>query len=447
MIAWATEKIMTRYIRSNFSPETIERLAGLINRRNGERPNGKLTGAIQSIRLRKTINYVYKHSPFYRSMFERLKIAPSSILTVEDLKRLPLTSPEDIKDLEKFLCVPHHRLSAVYTSSGTTGEPKRVYFTLRDLQILINVNAVLMRVGHRGRFVALIALPVCHGLWIASSIAHKMVERAGGLPLPVGADNPQDTLRWMRRFNPNVVISSPSIMTAVTREAEREGYRPRIDKLLLSGEMLSEAHKSYFSRYWGADVYNGYGSTEMGGAQTIAQPGCSGFHPNDLHLVTEIVDPQTGKPAEEGEIVFTTLSREAMPLLRYRSGDRGRWINCGCNLPLRTLKITGRTDDMIVAGDMNLFGPLIAKAISGVPGASGRVRIELHKHELKDKMVLYVEGGPLDTEDVFLALHCTYPEIETNVYNGNLSLEIKTGVDLGTQIKALSILDKRFVGT
>lgn len=282
-----------------------------------------------------------------------------------------------------------------------------------------------------------------HGLWMGSATAQRVVERAGGLPIPVGADDPQETLKWMQRFEPNVVMSSPSYMTALTREAERAGYRPKLERILLGGEVLTQEQKARFREYWDTVVYDSYGSTEIGGAQTIALPECTAFNMNDLHLVTEIVNPETGAPADEGELVFTTLTREVMPLVRYRSGDRGRWADCPCSLPFSAVQLAGRTDDMFVAGDMNLYGNVIADAVAKVAGTSGRVVLRLDKAELTDRLTVRVEGRGVNADDVRNALFTAYPELRVNTANGNLILEIETDVDLGRQIKALKIVDSR----
>lgn len=437
------ERAMGWFEDHNYSPGIVQKTAGFVVKHIDSGASRRIVREIQLRRLRHTLQYVAARSPFYREMFDRLGLRPADIRSVKDLQKLPFTTANDIRNWKQFLCVPQNRLAAVFTTSGTTGEPKRVYFTYREMQILTNLSALVLRMGHAGRFVVLIAFPTRHGLWIGSATAHRAIERAGGLPIPAGADETRETIHWMKRFEPNIIFSSPSYMAALAREAEQEGYRPKIDKVLTGGELLTDEHKRYFNEYWGAEVYDSYGSTEIGTAQTIALPGCRAFHFNDLHLVTEIINPATGKPAEEGEMVFTTLRREAMPLLRYRSGDRARWAECGCGLPLATAKIIGRTDEMMVVGDMNLYGWVIIKAISKVPGATGRIAIKLLKRGLTDQMVLRVEGD-VGTEDVRRALQEAYPELETNIANGNLILGIETGVDLGGQIKSIKILDERF---
>jgi phenylacetate-CoA ligase len=424
-------------------PKTVKRVARLLAKLGNRGPDAGTVRQIQRLRLRQTMHYVYEHSPFYREKFEDYGIRPGQVRELADLQNLPFTTSDDIRDARRFLCVPEDELRAVFTTSGSTGEPKRVYYTWRDTQMLTNLAAVLLRVGRPGRLWALIALPMAHGLWIGAPSAARTVERAGGLPIPVGTGDPAETLRWMRRFQPDVVLSCPSYMTALTREAEREGYRFQLDQILLSGEMLPPDHKRYFHAYWGASISDAYGATEIGGAQAIAQPACTAFSLNDLHLATEIVDPATRQPADEGELVFTTLGREAMPLVRYRSGDRARWADCACGLPVGTMQLLGRVDDMLVAGDMNLFGQVIADRIAQAPGATGRVELVLTKVELTDRLRLRVEGQGVDPEGVRRALYDAYPELPANIQNGNLIFEIETGVDLGAQIKALKIVDRR----
>jgi len=443
LISGIAEWAMRWFESFNCSPGFVKKSAGLLVKHINNGSNRRVVREIQLRRLRKTMQYVNVYSPFYKNMFNRLGLQPKDIRVVEDLQKLPFTTDDDIRNWRQFLCVPQDRLTAVFATSGTTGEPKRVYFTYREMQMLANLYALTLHMMHAGKFVGLIALPNRHGLWIGSAIAQRAIERAGGLPIPSGAEDTRETIQWMKRFEPNIIFSSPSYMAALTREAEQEGYRPEIDKVFTGGELLTGEHKKYLNEYWRAEVYDSYGSTEIGGAQTLVLPSCCAFHFNDLHLITEIIDPVTGKPAEEGELVFTTLRREAMPLLRYRSGDRARWTECSCELPLVAAKILGRTDKMMVVGDMNLYGRVIMEAISKIPGATGRIAIRLLKNGLTDQMVLRVEGD-VEAEDVRLSLHEAYPELETNIANGNLILDIETSADLGTQIKAIKILDERF---
>ncbi len=443
MIAEAVDRGLRAFEERVANPRTVKQAARMLKKLVGRGMDADLVREIQRLRLQRVMAYVYRRSPFYRQQFDVYGVRPRDVRDLADLQWFPFTTSNDIRDWRQFLCVPEDEVSAVFTTSGSTGEPKRVFYTWREMQMLTNLAAASLRVGHPGRLWALIALPIGHGLWMGAAMAARAVERAGGLPIPVGAGSPAETLRWMQRFEPNVVMSSPSYMTALTREAERQGYQARLEAILLGGEMLTAAHKRYFQEYWGAQVFDAYGSTEIGGAQTIALPECIAFNLNDLHLVTEIVDPSSGVPADEGELVFTTLTREAMPLVRYRSGDRARWADCPCWLPFRSIRLLGRIDDMLVAGDMNLYGQVIAERIAQVPGATGRVELVLDKVGLTDRLRVRVEGGDVNANVVRQALYDAYPELPTNVQNGNLFLEVETGVDLGDQIKALKIVDQR----
>lgn len=443
MIAAMIDRVLSEYERRTTSPVTVKRAASLLEKRLKPGGNAPVFHEIQQRRLCFAMHYVYQRSPFYRESFDRAGVRPVDIQCTDDLRKLPFTTSRDIYDWRRFICVPENDLAAVFTTAGTTGEPKRVYYSFRDMQVLTNLDALVLRGGHPHRLVALIALPLRHGLWIGSVTAQRVVERAGGLPLPVGADDPRETMMWMKRFEPNVVMSSPSYMTALTSEAKRSGYHQRLDAVLLGGETLFESQQVYFRDYWDAQVFDSYGSTEIGGAQTIVLPGCTAFHLNDLHLVTEIIHPETGVPAEEGELVFTTLAREAMPLVRYRSGDLARWSDCSCQSSFTGIQLMGRTDDMVVAGDMNLYGHILADAVAKVPGTSGRIALVLDKVELTDRLMVRVECDEGLQESLKQSLFTAYPELRTNTLNGNLRLEIETGADLDQQIKALKIVDKR----
>jgi len=281
------DKVLQNFEDRNCQPSVIKRAGRMLHRMVETRFTTDIIEKIQQHRLAGTIKYVAAYSPFYRRIFNECGVQANDIQTIADLQKLPFTTVKDIRQWQDFLCVPEEKLSAVFTTSGTTGEPKRIYYTFREMQSLSNLYGLALRIAHTGRLVALIALPIGHGLWIGGTSVQRAVERAGGLPLSVGASDPADSIKWMKRFSPNIVFSSPSYMTALTREAERIGYRTSLDKIILAGELLTSAHKELFHGYWAAGVFDSYGSTEIGSAQTISLPECSAFHLNDLHIVTD----------------------------------------------------------------------------------------------------------------------------------------------------------------
>jgi phenylacetate-CoA ligase len=225
--------------------------------------------------------------------------------------------------------------------------------------------------------------------------------------------------------------------------AEERGYRYALDKVLLGGENLSDTQRERFRHYWDTEVFDTYGATEIGGGQTITLPECPAFHLNDLYLVTEIVDPETGQAADEGALVFTTLMREAMPLLRYRLGDLACWQESNCWLPFSAIELTGRMDDRVEAGGAALYASRIADVIAQVPGSRGRVEMRLDKVELTDRLTLRIAGEGVKEQAVREALFKVYPRIRTNLENESLVLDIETDASLTDQIKAVKLVDER----
>ena len=423
------------------SPAPWRLVARLMGSASGSFFSPARVRALQWIRLRRIVRYAYDHSPFYRESFEALRLRPSDLRRQADCTQIPFTSAHDLRDWQQFLAVSEDRLSAVFTTSGTTGEPKRMYYTARELNALSNVGSLGLRLRIPGRLVALLALPP--GLWMGTGEAQRVVERAGGFGLPVGAPDPALVVTHVRRFAPNVVITSPSFMVALTREAERQNFRIKLEAILVGGETLTRQHVERFRDFWDAPTYNSYGSTEIGGGQTMALPTCECLHLNGLQLFTEIIDPDTGLPADEGELVFTPTVREAMPLLRYRSGDLARWSHCNCWLPFGSIILAGRADDMIVAGDMNFFGHVLGEAAGRAKGATGRLAISVDKIDLTDRLRLRVEGGGVSVAEVRANLFAAYPELPHNLSIGNIRLDIETDAWLNDQFKAVRIVDRR----
>jgi phenylacetate-CoA ligase len=167
-IEWALQSFEGRVVK----PKRVRQVARLLEKLANRRPDAGLVPHIQRLRLRRTMHYAYNHSPFYRDVFEGHRIRPGDIRELTDLQELPFTTSDAIRDPRRCLCVPDDQVSAVFTTSGSTGEPKRVYFTWRDIQMLTNLAAVFLRVGHPSRLWVLIALPIGRGLWIGTPLRH-----------------------------------------------------------------------------------------------------------------------------------------------------------------------------------------------------------------------------------------------------------------------------------
>jgi phenylacetate-CoA ligase len=405
---------------------------------------------IRAIRLRRILDYVERQSPFYADLFRRAGIDSRAVRVPADLVQLPFTTVEDMADPNRFRCVPEGRIAHVFTTSGTTGDPKVVLFTARDLWRSVNLAVAAadllprFQVERPARLVALIALP--QGLWIGSSQAVRLIEYSDGLGLPIGVPPPEFALKMLHRFAANTLITSPSYLAALTRDAAAVGCPATVRLIITGGELLSEDQRATFATSWGAPVLNTYGMTELGGGQAFALPGCRGLHLNEAQVLAEIVDPDTGRPSARGELVFTTLAREAMPLVRYRSGDLGAWVDCGCGLPLRAFTIEGRIGDVFVAGDLNLSGRRIAEALRQVPGTSGRVDIVVDRVDFVDRVTLRVERAPgteIREADVRAALLGIYPEMQASLDARMLAVRIEPVERLDAGAKAYRVIDRR----
>ena len=399
--------------------------------------------ALQCRRLRATVRYTYRHSPFYRAMFDRLSLPPEAIQTPADLRRLPFTTDRDIANWQQFLCVPTDRLSAVYATSGTSGTPKTVYYSYRDLQMLCNMPAIAMRALFPRQLTVAVALPLRHGLWIGADIARRVVERSGGLALPLNMDDPRETLHWLQLFTPNALITAPSYLVLLTGEAQRQGYRPPLARIYLGGELLADDMRAFFADYWQADIVSIYGTTEIGAGQVMSLCAGEAYLLNDLQLVAEIVDPESGEPADDGELVCTTLLREAMPLLRYRSHDRARWVADTRGMALSSIHLEGRLDDLLLVGGLHLYAGVIADALAKLPGASGRLALIIDQVDRLDRLTLRVEGRGVAPAEVRQRLLARYPELDEPLANGGILLQIDPDANLGGQLKALQVDDRR----
>ncbi len=443
MWAESLDTLLSPLERRSASPRTVRWVADRLRNAFRLEGAGRLIRDLQRARLAEALAYAATASPFYR---DRLRGRLPGRIGADDVdalvRELPITEAEPLHDWRRFLAVPESEVAALRTTAGTTGEPKIVAFTWTELQRLYNVWALGLRIEHRGTLRALIALPSEHGLWVGGPSATRAIERAGGLPLPLGTPRPHEALAWMRRLEPNVVVSSPSYLAALTRQAENEGFRIALDRITTGAEPLDVDRRAYLSDYWGAPVSESYGTTEIGGPQSIALPGCRGVHLNDLQLYTEIVEPGGDAPAEEGDLLFTPLKRAAMPLLRYRVGDRARWVRCSCGLPLRSIELARRSDDVVTVGGTHLRAQAIADRIGTVPGATGRVAFVVDRDGPIDRLRLRVEGAA-DEATVRAALLERHPRLEQALDTASLRLRLEIGAHLGDQVKAFRIVDRR----
>jgi len=399
---------------------------------------------IQNLRLRRTVRWVASRSPFYRAKFAEMGIEANRVRGVCDVASLPLTTSDDIMEPDRFLCAAPDEIARIYTTSGTSREPKRIYRTARDFERLVNVAAFLLRSRRwEERLVCMIAH--AQGLFGLAEPAEVVVQRAGGLALPIGQPMPQEALRQLSRFRPNWLMTSPSYMAAMTTQAEREGLRMLLKSIVLDGEILTPEQARRFAEYWGADVVNGYGLTEVG-VVGFGRHGCTALHLNWLNVHAEIVDPDSGRPADEGELVVTSLNQEGMPLLRYRTGDRVRKAGCRCGIASPAIHVFGRLGDGIVVAATNVHGPLIAEEVAGLEQSTGSLELLVDHVEGVDRMTLRVgtkAGTHLDPEAVERKLFSLYPALADDARAAAFQLSIEPVENMRLSPKPLRVRDLR----
>ncbi len=322
----------------------------------GQRLTREMIASHQLCRLKETIARARARSAFYRERFGAL--TEKDLTDLADLPRFPFTSAEDLrKNPLRLLCVSQDDVSRVVTlqSSGTTGAPKRIYFTAADQEATIDFfhhgMSTLAGPGDR----VMILLPGDRAGSVGALLKTGL-ERLGAIPFPHGpVRDAGKTLAFMKRERIDALIGVPTHVLALARHDRDRRAAPK--NVLLTTDHVPEAIRGALKERWGCAVYNHYGMTEMGYGGGVECRARCGYHLRELDLFVEIVDPRTGSPpadGEPGEVVFSTLTREGMPLIRYRTGDLSRFLpgSCPCQTVLRRLeKVTGR-----VAGAVPLAG-------------------------------------------------------------------------------------------
>jgi len=326
----------------------------------------------QLAKLNETLALVCGRSSFYKKLFDGL---PESISSLEEMRQFPFTTPEDIRrNPLQFVCVSQDDIQRVVTlqSSGTTGEPKRIYFTADDQELTIDFFGVGMSTLTEPGERALILLPG-ETPGSVGDLLRMGLERLNRIPIPYGpVRHPLHALETMKNQQADCLVGSPTQVLGLARRWNPQHKAPRT--VLLSTDYGPAAIARELESIWGCEVFNHYGATEMGLGGGVECEAHRGYHLREADLYFEIVHPETGEPLpdeEYGEVVFSTLTRRGMPLIRYRMGDRSRFIpgNCPCGTRLRTMeKVRGRFNGFVSVGEETLRLPDFDEALFPVPG-------------------------------------------------------------------------------
>ncbi len=360
---------------------------------------------LQLNRLKKTLRQAAK-SPVYSKLFKTHRIAPDQIKTLEDLKRLPFTTKEDLRKYFPygFVTVPKEKIIRVHSSSGTTGRATAVFHTGKDLDGWANLVARCMfTIGVRKSDV--FQNMVGYGLFTGGLGFQYGAEKLGVLTIPSGSGNSKRQISLMRDFETTVIHIIPSYALHLIKVFGEMGLDPRKDTKLrlamIGAEPHSDATRQRIEEMYGIEAFNSYGLSEMNGPGVAFE--CrekSGMHFWEDDFLVEVIDPKTGKTlpdGEEGELVFTTLNREGMPLIRYRSKDLASIFPepCKCGRTHRRIsRIKGRSDDMFILKGVNIFPLQIDTILMNVPEVGTNYLVVLERENFEDRMSVRVEVRP-----------------------------------------------------
>jgi phenylacetate-CoA ligase len=356
--------------------------------------------ALQLEKLKKVVTLVYERVPHYRKKFEEAKVKPEDIKSLEDVVRLPFTTKEDLFVDYPYglLAVPLEEVVRLHTSSGTTGKPKALFFTKKDIDAQAELIArnLVMTGTTRGD---VLQNSMTYGLFTGALVMHYGAEKLGVLVIPAGPGNTERQIELMKTFGTTCFHMTPSYALYVASVILNKGLDPRRDLKLkrayLGAEPYTEETRKKIEELLGIDVYNCYGLSEMGGPGV----GFECVYKKGLHIwedafLVEIVNPETGEPVKEGEIgelVLTSLNREGMPLIRYRTRDLTFFFTepCACGRTHRRIsRILGRADDMFIVRGVNIFPQQIEAVLMGIKGVAQNYQIVLENY---DEMIVKVE--------------------------------------------------------
>ncbi len=359
--------------------------------------------ALQLERLKWSLAHAYENSLVYRRKFDEAGVRPEDLKTLADLSRFPFTTKRDFRDNYPFgmFAVAQERISRIHASSGTTGKPTVVGYTARDIDTWANLVARSIRAAgaRRGDKVH---VSYGYGLFTGGLGAHYGAERAGLTVIPFGGGQTEKQVQLIRDFKPDIIMVTPSYMLALADEFERQGMDPTESSLrigIFGAEPWTNDMRLAIERRMGIDAVDIYGLSEIIGPGVASECVETKDGPTiwEDHFYPEIIDPETGAvlpDGEFGELVFTSLTKEALPIVRYRTRDLTRLLPGTARTMRRMEKITGRCDDMMIVRGVNVFPTQIEELLLKQRALAPHYQIVLTKEGPLDVMTLNVEPMP-----------------------------------------------------
>ena len=359
--------------------------------------------ALQLERLKWSLLHAYERVPHYRAKFDAAGAHPRDLKSLADLSRFPFTTKSDLRDTYPFgmFAVPRSEVVRIHASSGTTGKPTVVGYTARDISTWADLVARSLRAAG-ARPGDLVHVSYGYGLFTGGLGAHYGAERLGLTVVPFGGGQTEKQVQLIQDFRPDIIMVTPSYMLAIADEFERQGIDPRASSLRLGvfgAEPWTNEMRRELEARMGIDAVDIYGLSEVMGPGVANECVETKDGPTiwEDHFYPEIIDPATGEPVpdgQEGELVFTSLTKEALPIIRYRTRDLTRLLPGTARTMRRMQKITGRSDDMMIIRGVNVFPSQIEELILRQTALAPHYVCEIDKDGPLDTLTVKVEAKP-----------------------------------------------------
>ncbi|KQV48606.1 phenylacetate--CoA ligase [Pelomonas sp. Root1217] len=364
--------------------------------------------ALQLERLRWSLQHAYDNVPHYKAKFDEAGVHPSDLKTLADLAKFPFTTKHDLRANYPFgmFAMPREKLARIHASSGTTGKPTVVGYTLKDIDHWANLVARSIRAAG-GRAGDLVHVAYGYGLFTGGLGAHYGAERLGCTVIPMSGGQTEKQVQLITDFKPDIIMVTPSYMQVLVEEFIRQGLDARESSLkvgIFGAEPWTEAMRRDIEASAGIDAVDIYGLSEVMGPGVASECIESKDGPViwEDHFYPEIIDPETGgvlPDGSEGELVFTSLSKEAMPVIRYRTRDLTRLLPPTSRSMRRMGKIVGRSDDMLIIRGVNLFPTQVEELVLQEKGLGGQYQLVVSRNGPLDELLIRCELALGATDD------------------------------------------------
>ena len=395
--------------------------------------------ATQVKRLKWSLKHAYDNVPFYRKAFDNAGVHPDDIHTLADLAKLPFTTKADLRDNYPFgmLATPMSEIVRIHASSGTTGQPTVVGYTQKDIDVWSDVVARSIRAAGGSRNDK-VHVAYGYGLFTGGLGAHYGAERLGCAVIPMSGGQTEKQVQLIRDFQPDIIMVTPSYMLNIADEMERQCIDPRTLPLrtgIFGAEPWTDSMRTALEQRLGIDALDIYGLSEVMGPGVGMECLETKDGPTiwEDHFYPEIIDPVSGEvlpDGEYGELVFTTLTKEGLPVIRYRTRDLTRLLP-GTARPMRRIdKITGRSDDMLIIRGVNVFPTQIEEQLLKVASLSPHYEIEVSRQGNMDMVRVRVEASHQDIARDPIACEQAAKQLQH---------AIKTYIGISTQVEVCQV--------